>query len=308
MSTVTEAFTATGTGNDFLARANESFTYQISGSATATWVLERTDNGSTWAQVATGTADAGPVTVNQGAIAQQYRFRCTAYTSGTMTCTLTDVTNDLVEGAPVYSNKDLTTVFEVREDGITTQKVSRAGDLDTYLDLSDDEVDLYAGNRRMVNFYGGAGQDEVSFNPGGVDIDFKVNGVSGDDVILYEYGAESSAGKLSLNAPFIDLTSDNQTEIISAAGAVSVNKRNTKLALAGSGAVTLAAPHASMIGQIKVIEMTADNGDVTLALTNVQGQSSGTTATFNDVGDSLLLVAANNSKWTVIKEFGIALS
>lgn len=100
----------------------------------------------------------------------------------------------------------------------------------------------------------------------------------------------------------------NHQETIAAAGAISLYKTFTKLALAAAGAVTLAAPNASMLGQIKVIQMTADNGDVTLALTNVVGQSSGTTATFNDVGDSLTVLAGANSKWIVIKEQGISLA
>jgi hypothetical protein len=96
-------------------------------------------------------------------------------------------------------------------------------------------------------------------------------------------------------------------ESVTAAGALSAIKAYSGVALVGAGAVTLAAPDASRLGQLKTIEMTADNGDVTLVLTNVVGQSSGTTATFNDVGDKLILIAAA-SKWVVLKEFGITLS
>jgi hypothetical protein len=96
-------------------------------------------------------------------------------------------------------------------------------------------------------------------------------------------------------------------ESVTAAGALSAIKAYSGVALVGAGAVTLAAPDASRLGQLKTIEMTADNGDVTLSLANVVGQSSGTTATFNDVGDKLILVAAA-SKWVVVKELGITLS
>lgn len=96
-------------------------------------------------------------------------------------------------------------------------------------------------------------------------------------------------------------------ETISGAGALSITKRASLLALSGAGAVTLAAPDATNLGYVKVIEMTTDNGDVTLALTNVVGQSSGTTATFNDAGDQLVLIAGT-SKWIVLKERGITLS
>lgn len=98
-----------------------------------------------------------------------------------------------------------------------------------------------------------------------------------------------------------------QTETVAAAGAISVTKKITKLALVGAGAVTLAAPDATMLGVVKIIEMTADNGDVTLALTNVTGQSTGTTATFNDVGDALTLIGGV-SKWHVLGEAGLGLA
>lgn len=100
----------------------------------------------------------------------------------------------------------------------------------------------------------------------------------------------------------------NAFETIAAAGALSVVTPVSKLALSGAGAVTLAAPSANMLGKTKLIQMTTDNGDVTLALTNVVGQSSGTTATFNDAGDALVLIGGASGKWIVQKEYGISLA
>jgi len=98
------------------------------------------------------------------------------------------------------------------------------------------------------------------------------------------------------------------SETLAAAGAISTVNALSQLALVGAGAVTLAAPSTGMIGRLKTIQMTVDNGDVTLALTNVVGQSSGTTATFNSVGDALVLIGGADSKWIVVKEYGIALA
>lgn len=173
------------------------------------------------------------------------------------------------------------------------EKITHAGDTDTFIQFTDDFIGIEAGGRDFVNFTEST-QDEVRFNPGSVDIDFIVKGSGGATVLGYDYGTNAITA--------------TTTETIAAAGAISNVVDVTKLALAGAGAVTLAAPGTSMIGRVKTIEMTVDNGDVTLALTNVQGQSSGTTATFNDVGDSLTLVGANNSKWTVLKEFGVGLA
>ena len=96
-------------------------------------------------------------------------------------------------------------------------------------------------------------------------------------------------------------------ETISGPGALSISKVYSELAVDSGGAVTLAAPDGTILGQLKTIEMTTGDGDVTLALTNVVGQSSGTTATFNSVGDALILLALFD-KWLVIKEYGIALA
>lgn len=98
-----------------------------------------------------------------------------------------------------------------------------------------------------------------------------------------------------------------QTETIAEGGVVSVTKRYTKIVSTGAGAITLAAPDATSLGQVKVIEMTGGEHDVTLALTEVQGGSAATTATFSDINDTLVLVAGT-LKWNVVGEAGVVLS
>ncbi len=97
-----------------------------------------------------------------------------------------------------------------------------------------------------------------------------------------------------------------QTETVTS-GAISARRRLTKLAVTGGGAVTLAVPDASMFGAIKVIVMSVDDGNVTLALTNVTGGSAATTATFDAVDDTLTLVGGLN-KWHVLGEAGVVLT
>jgi hypothetical protein len=97
------------------------------------------------------------------------------------------------------------------------------------------------------------------------------------------------------------------SETVIAAGAVSVSVAETSLALVGAGAVTLAVP--TKPAMIKIITMTVDNGDVTLALTNVVGGSAATTCTFNDANDVLVLVSdLARAKWVVLKEVGVTLA
>ena len=100
-----------------------------------------------------------------------------------------------------------------------------------------------------------------------------------------------------------------QSETVDSGDAVSVLVKNTKVdnTTNGAGAITLGVPDATMYGLVKTIEMTVDNGDVTLALTNVQGGSAATTATFAVVNDCLVLIGGT-SKWHVICESGVLLS
>jgi hypothetical protein len=105
------------------------------------------------------------------------------------------------------------------------------------------------------------------------------------------------------------LDDSNETETITAAGAISTVKTNTNMdSTAGTFAATLDVCPATMVGKIKTIRFAVDNGDVTLALTNVQGGTAATTATFADATDELILIGSAGGKWTVIKEFGVTLS
>jgi len=99
-----------------------------------------------------------------------------------------------------------------------------------------------------------------------------------------------------------------EIETVIAAGAASTTKFNTNLAVVSGGAVTLDVCPATMVGKIKTIRMSSDDGDVTIALTNVQGGTQTTTATFDAVSEELILIGSSGGKWTVIKEFGVTLS
>jgi hypothetical protein len=104
------------------------------------------------------------------------------------------------------------------------------------------------------------------------------------------------------------LEGNTPTEVIAQGDVVSVVKRYTKLTQTGAGAITLAAPSAAMLGQVKVIEQVNGGTDaVTLSLANVQGGSAATTATFNATLETLILIGGV-SKWHVVKEIGVTLS
>jgi hypothetical protein len=96
-----------------------------------------------------------------------------------------------------------------------------------------------------------------------------------------------------------------QLQAITSAGAVTVDGTKRRATLSGGAyAITLAAPGAAAIGAVLVIEYTGGDTDaVTLALTNVIGESGGTTATFNADGEGLVLIGTALG-WVVLAEFG----
>lgn len=128
-----------------------------------------------------------------------------------------------------------------------------------------------------------------------------------DPAVAAVFAVLSTAALTLAEVDLLDLSA--QTETIDSGVAVSNAIRVTHIdnTTTGAGAVTLAAPDATMEGVIKVIEMTVDNGDVTLSLANVQGGSAATTCTWANVGEQLVLVGGA-SKWTVIGEGGVVLS
>jgi len=135
-------------------------------------------------------------------------------------------------------------------------------------------------------------------------------GAKGSETLLADASGNISVGGTSITADaaelnYLDVSAN--TETIAAAGALSGTVGLSRLALVGAGAVTLAAPAATMTGKIKVIEMTTDNGDVTLSLANCAGGSAVTTCTWSAVGQALVLVAGL-TKWNVVSEGGVALT
>lgn len=179
-------------------------------------------------------------------------------------------------------------------------EVYHDGDDNTKLAFQTDNFRLDAGGVEFINGDEDT-QDTLTFNGDSGDMDITFNATSGS-WLTYVGGTDV----ITLHGAQVTINED--AESVTVAGAASVTKRKTILdSTAGTFALTLAAPDSSMIGQVKIIEMTVDNGDVTLALTNVQGGSAATTATFADVNDALMLVGGTN-KWHVIGESGVALT
>lgn len=123
MSIVPNSFTAVGNGPVFRGVKGVPFTYSLSGTFVATLILEKS-NGSTWETIATLTAAAvAQYTPTEDA---SFRFRCSAFTSGTAVTSIYDIVNS-EERETVYvdyastANGTLATAFAAGQsfDGAT---------------------------------------------------------------------------------------------------------------------------------------------------------------------------------------------
>ena len=98
------------------------------------------------------------------------------------------------------------------------------------------------------------------------------------------------------------LAFDSTPQALTSTGAVNLTTAVTTVASTGAYAITLAAGSA---GQIKIITMITDGGDVTLTPAAFSG--SNTTITFDAVGDTIQLCYIN-STWVVLGNNGCTLA
>ena len=106
------------------------------------------------------------------------------------------------------------------------------------------------------------------------------------------------------------VTLDNKTlgttfgtvQALSGAGAVDITSMITQVTTTGADALTLAD---GANGQMKIITMVADGGDGTLTPTTF---ANGSTITFNDVGDSAILVFNTTGGWAVVGSTGVTIA
>ena len=89
---------------------------------------------------------------------------------------------------------------------------------------------------------------------------------------------------------------------LSGAGAVNTTTLITEITTTGADALTLAD---GSPGQLKIITMVVDGGDGTLTPTTF---ANGTTMTFGDAGDTVMLVFNSTLGWTIIANSGVVVA
>ena len=113
-------------------------------------------------------------------------------------------------------------------------------------------------------------------------------------------GTETLTNKTLTSATLTGLFGSVQS--LSGAGAVDVTNTVTEITSTAADALTLAD---GTVGQIKVITMIVDGGDATLTPTTFAG---GSTITFNDAGDSVILVYNTTVGWVAVANQGATIA
>lgn len=129
ISTVSKSFTAVGVGTGLAVKHGDKFTYAVSGTFVGTVVLEYTRDGGASFQSsgisATGAASGTVFVETPDLGAANYRFRCSAFTSGTIVTSLVDANAALVQE---FKDINGNTILSINESGIVvTGTVTNSG-------------------------------------------------------------------------------------------------------------------------------------------------------------------------------------
>ena len=119
--------------------------------------------------------------------------------------------------------------------------------------------------------------------------------LTGNDEFVFKDHAVTMTNK-TMGAMF------GTVQALSGAGAVDITSLITQVTTTGADALTLAN---GANGQLKIITMVADGGDGTLTPDTF---ANGSTITFNDVGDSAILVYNTTGGWAVVGSTGVTIA
>jgi hypothetical protein len=119
---ISKSFTATGLSSELSIAAPLLFNYSVSGTFVGTIQVERSRNGGmSYEQAVPNITGSASGSVEGGGV---FRFRCSAFTSGTVVCAGTESTEVL----KVYEDAEGEDVLKVEGDGVTVPKLTVTGD------------------------------------------------------------------------------------------------------------------------------------------------------------------------------------
>lgn len=213
MPTLTQAFTSAVAGAVFGIAPGQSISYAVTGTFSATWVLEKQVGSGAWQQVATATDATGSGTFRAEVNPERLRFRCSAYTSGTITSTITDVDDTLAE----WENEDGLTILAVKDNGISAKFSSltdTAGNTPlNYVDVVVSSAEILALNATPKTLVAAPGANKILVFHGAVFfLDYNsaaYAGIAAGEDWTVKYTDASGAVVAYLETTgFLDLTAD----------------------------------------------------------------------------------------------------
>lgn len=116
VQTLAKSFTAVGLGGAIGIREGKSLDYAVSGTFVGTVKITYSPNGTSWSPILTISAAASGRL--EKLPAGQYRFECTAFTSGTIVTSVATVADTIRE----FKSNDGTTLLKITEDSVENLK------------------------------------------------------------------------------------------------------------------------------------------------------------------------------------------
>ena len=232
MSSASTAHGAVGVGTAILIKRGRSFTYDITGTFSATVRVESSDSGGvSWDLIESATTTVSPTTlVNESGKHQLYRTNCTVYASGTATATVKDTTEEVVGvGSSATSG---VAVFE-KGDGVTKQTYLECNAVS--VSITDDAGVAQYGGVKVYDFPEG-----VTYIKGGMATGILTAGVTGTVIDNWDGDVALGTVTATTGATLTGTEADIMPSVAVSAGASDklgvVSAQSVATALTESGA------------------------------------------------------------------------
>jgi hypothetical protein len=125
-------------------------------------------------------------------------------------------------------------------------KIQHIGDSDTYIEFEDDTITLYAGNRAFIKMEE-AGQDKVTINQGGMDVDLQIKGEKELNLIRTIASDDRVGIATATPTSTFEISGSQAGNYTQAAGSFTVDETHYMVDYTGNGDATFTLPDVSGI-------------------------------------------------------------
>ena len=97
-------------------------------------------------------------------------------------------------------NGEANLTFDGTDLGVSA-KIFHVGDVDTFINFTDDDINIQVGGVNMIDITEDGSQDEITLNEGGVDVDFRVESVNDSHLLFVDASNDAVSIGVSTDAP-----------------------------------------------------------------------------------------------------------